>query len=329
MNLLNNLWQALQGAPKDKAPLPAHDPNTKLFTCVPEQFSPIASCHRKFHFAIIDLETLGTDPKIHPILEIGILKGSFTAEEGITEIIESYGSLNDPLAPLPEELSRSLGVTSEALNSQFINWQHVLELIKDCDVIICHNSRLKRSFLEMQTPDYIQEKCKEIPFACLVKDIDWAAKGLDAAHLKLLNYELGFFFDSKRVLTHCWASLNLLIQVPNAFAELKMNVKKRGIIVCIVDTKLDRDSLLKLKKYAFTNGSKRFPKCWWAMIQEEDLNQEMRFLTNEIFSQQNIAKSVSCYLIPSKMKHSSRFKETIMLPYLVEDSWVLREMEMA
>ncbi len=328
MNLFNNLWQALN-APKDQAPIPAHDPNTKLFNRVPEQFAAISSVNRKFHFAIIELETLGSDPKIHPILELGILKGCFTAEDGITQIIDSYGSLNDPLAPLSEEQSRSLGMTPETISSQFIDWQHVLELIKDCDVMICHNSRLKRNFLEMQTPDYIQDKCKEIPFACLIKDIDWPAKGLDATNVKLLNYELGFFFETKQALTQCWASLNILTQVPNAFTELKMNVKKRGIIVCIVDTKLDRNSLLKLKKYAFTNGSKRFPKCWWAIIQEEDLNQEMGFLANEVFSQQNLAKSVTCYLIPSKMKHSSRFKETLMLPYETEEGWVLREMEMA
>jgi DNA polymerase-3 subunit epsilon len=326
MNLFNNLWQALHST-KDKPPVPVMDPNSKLFTRVPEQFSTINSTNRKFHFAIIELETLGSNPKIHPILEIGILKGSFTAEDGITHIIESYGSLNDPLAPLPDDVSRSLGITQETISSQFIDWLHVLELIKDCDLMICHNSRQKRSFLEIQTPDYIQDKCKEIPFACLIKDIDWSAKGLDATNIKLLNYDLGFFFDTKQALTHCWANLNILTHIPNAFTELKMNVKKRGIIVCIVDTKLDRNSLLKLKKYAFTNGSKKFPTCWWAIIQEEELNQEMGFLANEIFSQQNIAQSVTCYLVPSKMKHSSRFKEKVLNPHFIDECWILSENE--
>lgn len=45
---------------------------------------------------------------------------------------------------------------------------------------------------------------------CLLKDINWSAKGLDATNLKLLNYELGYFNEAKQVLTHCWASLNLL-----------------------------------------------------------------------------------------------------------------------
>ena len=336
MNLFKNIWQGLRAAPtKSQTPqvltepqaTVSFDPNTKLFTRVPEQFATIESLERKFHFAIIELETLGSDPKTHPILEIGILKGCFTAD-GITEIIDSYWSLNDPLAPLPAEISQSLGMTDQSVHGQFIDWQHVLQLISDCDVIICHNSRLKRSFLEMQTPDYIQEKCKELPFGCLLKDINWSLNGLDAANLKLLTYDLGFFYEAKQVLTHCWASLNLLVQVHGAFAELKNNVKKRGIILCIVDNKLDRSSLLKLKKYAYTDGSRRFPKCWWAIIPEDSLNHEMDFLTTEVLNHQDMAKSVTCYLIPSKMKHSARFKETPMHPYVEGESWVLRETEL-
>lgn len=335
MNLFKNIWQGLRSAQTSQVPevlsepqTKSSDPNTKLFTRVPEQFTTIETTERKFHFAIIELETLGPDPKVHPILEIGILKGCFTAD-GITGIIDSYWSLNDPLAPLPAEISQALGMTDQSIHEQFIDWQHVLQLISDCDVIICHNSRLKRSFLEMQTPDYIQHKCKELPFGCLLKDINWTSKSLDASNLKLLTYELGFFYEGKHLLTQCWASLNLLVQVTGAFGELKNTVKKRGIILCIIDNKLDRAQLLKLKKYAYTNGSKRFPKCWWAIIPEDSLQPEMDFLTTEVLSPQDITQSVVCYLIPSKMKHSARFKETAMHPYLEGTCWLLRETEPA
>lgn len=339
MNLINHIWQALNGSsskhkaqeavtqPVEEKPL--DDPNHKIFTRVPEQFTTIESAHRKFHFAIIELETLGPDPKKHPILEIGILKGCFTAEEGITEILSHYWSLNDPLAPLPEAIAHSLGMTDQTVNGQYIDWQQVLELIQDCDLIICHNSRVKRSFLEMQTPDYIQEKCKELPFACTLKDIHWAAKGLDATNLRLLSYDLGYFYENKQSLNHCWALLNMLNQISGAFTELKNAVKKRTIILCIVDNKLDRNSLLKLSKYSYTDGSRRFPKCWWAMIDEEALDTEMRFLEKEVLADKVLANSVTCYLIPSKMKHSSRFKETAMHPQFIEDRWVLCETEIA
>jgi len=339
MNLFNTIWQVLSGAStKNQAQeviaqpvqmLPLQDPNRKTFTRVPEQFATIETSHRKFHFAIIELETLGPDPKTHPILEIGILKGCFTAEEGITEIANHYWSLNDPLAPLPEAISRSLGMTDLTVNGQFIDWHEVLELIQNCDLIICHNSRLKRNFLEIQTPDYIQAKCKELLFACMLKDIHWTAKGLEASNLKLLTYTLDYFYDNKRVLSHCWAMLNILNQVSGVFAELKNTVKKRTIILCIIDNKLDRNSLLKLTKYSYTDGSRRFPKCWWTMIDEEALDKEMRFLENEVLVDKVLANSVTCYLIPSKMKHSSRFKETAMHPNLEGEGWVLRETEPA
>lgn len=302
-----------------------HTAQTKLFQRVSEQFLTRQSIHKIFHFAIIDLETLGPDPKVDPIIELGILKGAFTSNDGIIQIMDSYQNNSH----LPLDTSTPIDNLSERMmqtfNQQAIDWEKVFELINNCDLIICYNSKLKRSFLENQTPENIQTKCKDLPFGCLLKDIDWTKKPFEANTLKLLNYELGYFYDADKILTRCWAALNCLINVNDAFNELINNIKKRTVVLCLDPKLLDRTSLLKLRKYTYSDGSKRFPQCWWISITEEDLGHEIAFLENVVFERKGIAEKLSCYLIPAKMKHSSRFKETVLYPQFIENKWVLCE----
>ena len=46
--------------------------------------------HRTFNATIIDLETMGVDPKTHEVIEIGLLSFNFSNEDGILSIRKEY-----------------------------------------------------------------------------------------------------------------------------------------------------------------------------------------------------------------------------------------------
>ncbi len=69
-----------------------------------------------FIATIVDLETMGMDPKVNEIIEIGLLSFSFTNGEGIINLVNSYNELQDPGKPLPSKSdASSLNVTPFSL----------------------------------------------------------------------------------------------------------------------------------------------------------------------------------------------------------------------
>ncbi|CEK10125.1 exonuclease domain-containing protein [Legionella hackeliae] len=131
---------------------------------------------------IIDLETMGMDAKNHEILEIGLLSFSFSTGDGIVEVIGSYNDLNDPNKLIPEEITRITGITNEDVKGKAIDRDTVYQMLKQSHLIICHNSRFDRNFLELQTPEHVGKLVEKRHFGCTLQDIDWRNRGYEAAN---------------------------------------------------------------------------------------------------------------------------------------------------
>ena len=176
---------------------------------------------KQFMAAIIDLETMGLDATQHEIIELGILIFSFSTADGILAVVDTYNELNFPGKPIPAEVTKITGITDADVQGKAIDWEHVLHLLKKTHLVICHNSGFDRNFLESQTPQSISTVIKSHPFACTMKDIDWKGRGIESSKLDYINWKLGFFYDGHRALNDCWATLNLLLNAPGSFDELK------------------------------------------------------------------------------------------------------------
>ncbi|MBS0286705.1 MAG: DNA polymerase III subunit epsilon [Proteobacteria bacterium] len=268
-------------------------PDYMVLRRLPEKFEKRSySTFRRFSAIIIDLETMGLDPRSHAIIELGLLKFSFTNEEGIIEVLDTYNSLNDPNMPIPEKITKITGITNEDVAGKKIDWDLISILLKDCNLVVCHNSAFDRNFLEIQTPDHIQELFKKIPFACTIKDIDWFERGFESSKLDYLNWKLGFFYDGHRALTDCWATLNLLLHETGAFDELKKNAKKIEILLCAVYAPYEKKELLKERKYKWSDGTENLPKCWWVFVSIDDIEDEILFLEETIYCRKGAASNL-------------------------------------
>lgn len=177
--------------------------------------------------SIIDLETSGLDASEKEIIEIAIVSFAYSKSKGILGIVGTYESLNEPKVALSSEITHITGITNEQLRGQVIEWERVHEIIDRSKYIICHNAKFDGAFLAQQTPELIQNKVRTIPFACTLEDINWFARGYDPRKLDYLNFKLGYFYEAHRALSDCWATLNLLYNVPGAFDELLYNAHKK------------------------------------------------------------------------------------------------------
>lgn len=292
------------------------NPNYKILKRVPEIVERRESGSSLSNSAvIIDLETLGLNPKTDAIIEIGLLKFSFDGN-GLINVLDTYNELNDPKMPIPDDIIDVTGITSADVAGKEIDWEKVESLIKDCDFIICHNCKFDRNFLELQTPEPIQALFKSKPFACTMQDINWSTRKYGSRALEYLNMKLGYFYDAHRALTDCWATLNLLVQDSNAFNELQINMNKSETLICAVNTLFSKKDLLDGRKYRWSNGSGNLPKCWWKMIPNDTLTEEIFYLESVIYCKPGACLDIPITRITAQIRYSFRAQiRNLVVPY--------------
>ncbi|MFT5521336.1 MAG: DNA polymerase-3 subunit epsilon [Enterobacterales bacterium] len=256
----------------------------KVLARVPESLASDKLADGKlFKAAIIDLETTGLDPKTEEIIEIGTLIVTFTNEQGFIALELADNQLQQPNKPISEEITKITGITNEDVAGKSINWPELAIKLADVDLIICHNASFDRNFMELQTPEHFSTLIKSKAFGCSSRGVKWSTLGFEGAKLEYLNLKMGFFYDGHRALVDCWATLNLFIQRPDAFDELKMSVRKKEIMLCAELAPFDKKDLLKQRGYRWSDGSGNLPKSWWVTIPEEQHQEELEYLKNEIY----------------------------------------------
>lgn len=283
------------------------NPDFQILARVPATLTTKPNVDPKcFVATIIDLETMGLDAKQHEIIEIGLLSFSFSSIDGILGIVATYNELHDPGKPIPDEVTKVTGIRYEDVKGRAIDWSHVSQLLQNSHLIICHNSSFDRNFLELQTPGPIQSIIQGLPFACTIKDIDWKDRGIESSKLDYINWKLGFFYDGHRAINDCWATLNVLLQAEGVFDELKSNVRKKEVIICAKDASFDKKDLLKARSYRWSDGSARMPKGWWICIANTLLEEEKRWLDEEIYGYTGASNKIPQADITARNRYSFR-----------------------
>lgn len=284
-----------------------NNPDYKLLRRVPVQISSVNHQDPKiFIGTIIDLETMGMDPKSDEIIEIGILSFSFTNGDGIINIFDSYNELQDPGKSIPAEITKVTKITDADVKGKAIDWDLVYSILSQSHVIICHNSQFDRNFLELQTPDVIKNVVEKKPFACTIADIDWKGRGYESSKLEYLNFKLGYFYEGHRAIVDCWATLNLLIQEEGAFDELKSNVRRKEAIICAVNAPFDKKDMLSARKYRWSDGTKSLPKCWHITLNLDELSLEREWLDEQIYLKSGASNSLPYSEINAFTRYSLR-----------------------
>ncbi|NNJ71961.1 MAG: DNA polymerase III subunit epsilon [Enterobacterales bacterium] len=264
-------------------------PDYKVLKRVPEQLETIDTIDsRVFRLAIIDLETTGLKSETDEIIEIGTLIVEFTNEHGFTAVAFTDNQLQEPNSPISAEITAITGITNDEVAGCQIDWDSLLEALADVDLVVCHNANFDRKFLERQTPEKVSQLFQKKAFGCSARDIDWKLLGYEGAKLEYLNLKMGYFYAGHRALVDCWATLNILNQVPEAFAQLKQSVREKQLVICAINADFDKKDILKERGYRWSDGSSDLPKCWHTVVKEDAYEDEMHYLQTEIYGGRSV-----------------------------------------
>ena len=253
----------------------------------PGKLSPLDAAAPRMRICFLDLETTGLDKKEDKIIEIAIKCTEITKESGQdVAVIDSYESLQDPGGPIPESATQINGITDEMVMGKSIDWDYVENIFHNSQLIVAHNARFDRSFMDLVLP-----LSKKKIWACSINDINWDKRNFKNQKQELLCIWHGFYYDSHRAMSDVDALIHLLTHTSyinnKPIVELIQNAK---IPICRVEAtfaKFQYKDLLKKRNYKWYNAESgnRDDNVWYKLIKHSEIESEREWLTQNIYNE--------------------------------------------
>ena len=131
----------------------------------------------------VDCETTGFSPEHDAVIELALLPFTYTLEGALVEVLHDEGEVhrNDPGRPLPAEITHLTGLTDDDVRGERIDVEAASALIEGSGLIVAHNARFDRPFVERVLSD-----ARARPWACTRAEVGWIAEGFASQALHCL-----------------------------------------------------------------------------------------------------------------------------------------------
>ena len=230
--------------------------------------------------AVVDTETTGLNLETDSIIEFAMVVFEYCRESGkVFRILDIFDQLEDPGVPIPPASTAVHGITDAMVAGKRIDDLRVAELVQGLDLVIAHNARFDRPFLEERLPIF-----KLLPWACSLQQVGWSDEKMASAKLEYLAYRMGFFYDAHRAQTDCLALLELL--------QMPLPVSGRLALACLLEKLQDKDyrvyalrapydskDLLKARTYRWDPER----RCWHRTLSGDVMPSEIAWLKTHVY----------------------------------------------
>ena len=230
-----------------------------------------------------DVETTGLDLASSEIIELAMVPFEFASDGRIFGVGEPLQQFNEPLEPIPSEISALTGITDELVAGQRLDRVKIEAFAKPGVLLIAHNAAFDRPFAEKISPIF-----KAKPWACSMTGIPWKEEGVEGRRLADLLARFGLFFDSHRASEDCLAAIELLAtKLPKsgklAMASLLEQARIASYRVSAEGAPFEAKEKLKARGYRWNAELKRGPRAWWIEVSGDHVEMELAFLESEVF----------------------------------------------
>lgn len=230
---------------------------------------------------VVDTETTGTDPAKDAIIELGMVLFEYDPETGVVySVLGAFDQLEEPGFPIPPESTAVHGITDEMVAGNRIDDAEVEALLSGVSLVIAHNAKFDRVFLEKRLPIFAS-----LPWACSFAQVDWSGEGVGSAKLDYIAYQYGFFYDAHRAEIDCFALLEILQQRLPKSGELALKVilnslGQKSYTIFALGSPFETKDTLKARSYRW-DGDK---KCWHITVTGDTLlKDEVAWLKSSVY----------------------------------------------
>ena len=234
---------------------------------------------------VLDTETTGLDWRAESIIELAMLAVDVDLETGkpVGEV-EVYEDFEDPGRPIPPEIVKLTGITSQDVKGQKLNEAKIKDMVGRADLIVAHNAGFDRPFVENRL-----EVFEHKAWACSFQGINWKAQGMGSAKLEFLCSELGWFYDAHRAQVDCHALLRVLsspLQSDNSegsstgLQQLFKAAENARTVVKAFGSPFETKDKLKARGYRWDAEA----RVWFTAVKSaEALDAEAEWLKSEVY----------------------------------------------
>lgn len=229
---------------------------------------------------VVDTETTGLSLEVDAIIEFAMVVFEFDRESGqVYRILHILDELEDPGRPIPPASTAVHGITDDMVAGKRIDDARVAALLDGVELVIAHNARFDRPFLEARLPVF-----ETLPWACSLQQVSWAEESMASAKLEYLAYRLGFFFEAHRAQADCLALLELLQKPLPVSGRLGLacmleQAHVRDFRVYALRAPFDSKDMLKARSYRW-DGERR---CWHRTLAGELMAEEIAWLKAHVY----------------------------------------------
>ncbi len=230
---------------------------------------------------VLDCETTGLDPEEAEIVELAMVQFEFDSH-GIGRVLGAMSSLQEPSKPIPPEITSLTGLRDGDVAGHAIDNDVVEDFVAAADVVIAHHASFDRRFVEHRWPSF-----QLVPWACSLTQVPWRDEGFEAARLKLLLAEAGYFHRGHRALDDAMATLHLLgLPLPRSGRTpldcLVERANAPSARVWAIGAPFEAKDLLKKRGFRWSDGSCG-PRAWNADLPWPAAEAELEFLATHVY----------------------------------------------
>lgn len=230
----------------------------------------------------LDTEATGLNPDTEKVIELAMVPFEYDADGRIYRILPAYNSLQDPGVPISPFITSITGITDEMVAGQAIDLGEVARFLAGASLVIAHNARFDRPFVESLQPAF-----KGVNWACSIADVNWNEEGFEGVKLEYLGFKYGFFYEGHRATIDCLAGIELLSQkLPSGERVMKRLLDNAGRIdvrVWADRAPFNKKDQLKQRGYRWSPGGKGVRKAWYKDLPEDQVDAEMLYLNAEVY----------------------------------------------
>ncbi len=221
--------------------------------------------------AVIDTETTGLKLEQGArIIDLAVSVCEYGRHSGtLYRVVRRYESLEDPEQSISPEISRLTGITDDMVRGKRIDDTALGASLQGVSLIVCHNARFDRAFLEARYPAFVG-----MSFACTLEELPWQQWEIGSAKLDYLGAQFGLFHTAHRARADVDMVTALLTQtVPAGEGSLLRcllaSARVANCRVFATGLPFDAKDYASARGYRWSDGKDGAPKAWWIETRDE------------------------------------------------------------
>ena len=235
----------------------------------------------------VDCETTGFSPGHDAVIELALLPFTYTLEGHVVEVLhhEARAYRNDPGRPLPAEITHLTGLTDDEVRGERIDVEAASALIERSGLIVAHNARFDRPFVERVLP-----AARARPWACTRAEVGWIAEGFASQALHCLLCAYGVYArDRHRALADCEAGVWLLAQrLPGSGETVLAAMRRRALTETVrlwaIRSPFSSKEALRARGYRWMPEMRDgIERAWWTDVEPDEVESELAWLRETVY----------------------------------------------